>query len=317
MREEHSCNLSKSLFLRISIFAILMIAFGFVIAKTSGDETKNYTYKIPETDVTFEMVYIPGGEFCMGSPEDEQGRESDEGPVHKVKVNPFWMGKYEVTWDEFEIYSLKRDAALSSPEIQAVTRPSPSFEPYDHGWGRGKRPVMGVSLYAAQKYCEWLSAVTGNEYRLPTEAEWEFACRAGSKSPYFFCETAEKLGEYALFKENSEEKTQIIGQKQPNPYGLHDIIGNVWEFCQDYYDEIYYETFEDVEAAADNPKGPADGLDPVIRGGSWNDPPSELRSASRKELPFEWWERDPQRPRSQWWLIDGQYVGFRVVRSVK
>lgn len=299
-------------------FFLSIIVCGSFLIQTFGEDNKlkNYTCQIPGTSIKFDMIYIPGGEFDMGSPDDEPGRNPDEGPVHRVNVSPFWIGKTVVTWDEYECYAFKLDVDPNSKKITVVTRPSPSWEPYDHSWGREKNPAMGLSWYAAKKYCEWLSVKTGENYRLPTEAEWEFACRSGSSTMYPFGNDSEKIKDYAWFNKNSGGKTNLVGLKQPNAFGLYDMLGNVLEYCSDFYDPDYYKTFKD-QKVSDNPQGPEDGLDAVIRGGCWNDPPSKLRCASRMELPFEWNERDPQRPRSEWWLIDGQYVGFRVVRSDK
>jgi len=301
------------------VLTVLFLGFaiicGLFIEKTLGNKNKNYTCRIFGSSIEFDMIYIPGGEFDMGSPENEPGREKDEDPVHRVNVGPFWIGKTEVTWEEYECYAFNIGLEPNADKIEAVTKPSPAYEPYDHGWGRGKMPAMGISWHAAKIYCEWLSKKTGHTYRLPTEAEWEFACRAGSSTPYSFSSNPGELEKYGWFEKNSSGKTNKVGLKLPNAFGLFDMHGNVWEICSDYYDENYYKTFKDIKIA-DNPKGPEEALDPVIRGGCWNDPPAELRSANRKELPFEWWERDPQRPRGKWWLIDGQYVGFRVVRSV-
>jgi len=292
-------------------FSSLAIAIGLFFVKTLGDENKNYTCTIPGTSFQFDMVYIPGGEFDMGSPEDEIGLDEDESPVHRVKVVPFWIGKCEVTWDEFECYAFNYGINPYSNEIVSITRPSPSYEPYDHGWGRGKMPATGISLHAAKKYCEWLSLKTGDYYRLPTGAEWEFACRAGTKTAYSFGDDPKELEKYAWFNKNSGQKTNKVGIKLPNPYGLYDMHGNVWEYCTDYYDANYHKKSENNKI---NQNGSEEERKPLIRGGSWNDPPSELRSANRKELPPEWWERDPMMPRGIWWLIDGQYVGLRVVR---
>jgi len=298
-------------------FASFIIVYGFFLGKIFGkqNQNKNYTYKIPGTSTEFDMIYIPGGEFEMGSPKSEPGRDDDEDPVHKVKVSPFWIGKTEVTWDEYEYYAFRPVIEPRAVNIVEITRPSPSYEPYDHGWGRGKSPAMGISLYAAKKYCEWLSLKTGDYYRLPTEAEWEFACRAGSSTAYSFGSDAEELEEYAWFNKNGGRKTNKVGLKRPNAFGLYDMHGNVWEFCTGYYDANYYKTLKDKNITVD-PQGPEEGIDPVIRGGSWNDPPLELRSANRKAVPVEWWDRDPMMPRGIWWFIDGQYVGFRVVRPV-
>lgn len=174
---------------------------------------------------------------------------------------------------------------------------------------------MGISLHAAKKYCEWLSLKTGEYYRLPTEAEWEFACRAGTKTVYSFGNDPKDLEKYSWFNKNSGGKTNKIGMKLPNPYGLYDMHENVSEYCTDYYDVSYYMKLKNNKIIV-NPLDSEEEGDPLIKGGSWNDPPSEFRSANRKELPSEWWERDPMMPRGIWWLIDGQYVGFRVVHPV-
>jgi len=298
-------------------FISFIITCGYLLADTFGNKNqdKNYTCKIPGTSFEFDMIYISGGEFDIGSPESESGHEDDEDSIHRVKVDPFWIGRYEVTWDEYECYAFNYGLNPYSDKIEAVTKPSPSYEPYDHGWGRGKMPAMGISLHAAKKYCEWLSLKTGDYYRLPTEAEWEFACRAGSSTSYSFGSDVEELEKFAWFDKNSGGKTHKVGLKSPNAFGLYDMHGNVWEFCTGYYDANYYKTLKDKNITVDL-QGSEEGITPVIRGGSWNDPPSELRSANRKAVPAEWWDRDPMMPRGIWWLIDGQYVGFRIVRPL-
>lgn len=308
-----SSNLFYSLFLA---FAILTVSFKLGIYRILGEENQNRNYKcvIPGTQIEFEMVYIPGGEFYMGSPENEFGRQDDERPIHKVKIDPFYIGKTEVTWDEYEHYAFENLIVSDPKEIVSITRPSASYEPYDHGWGRGKMPAMGISWHSAKKYCEWLSLKTGDFYRLPTEAEWEYACRAGSSTAYSFGNDTKDIEEYVWFDKNSGGRTNKVGLKRPNAFGLYDMHGNVWEFCLDYYDPNYYKTLKDEITI--NPKAPENGKVPVIRGGSWNDPPSELRCANRKYVPSEWWERDPMLPRGIWWLVDGQYVGLRVVRPI-
>ena len=187
-----------------------------------------------------------------------------------VPVGDVWVGKTEVTWDEFETYY------LSEPEdADAVVRPSPSYEPYDRGWGRGGRPAVGISRNAAQRYCEWLSRKTGRTYRLPTEAEWTRACGAAQCG--------------AWIRSNSGGMTREVATKTPNAHGLFDMLGNAWEYCS--------------------------GPEPILRGGCFDD--ATATCASRRTVPPEWNERDPQRPRSQWWLVDGPFVGFRLARSVR
>ena len=155
-----------------------------------------YTETIPETQVTFDMVPVPAGTFEMGSPESEPGRQADEGPQHTVKLPAFYMGKIEVTWDEYDQFGFSLDlqrkrklgTQLSKEGADAVSRPTPPYADESWGWGKEKQPVIGITHYSAVKYCEWLSAKTGKKYRLPTEAEWEYAARAGTKTAYSFGE---------------------------------------------------------------------------------------------------------------------------------
>ena len=221
----------------------------------SASEMKPYVETVAGTDVKFEMVPIPGGEFVMGSPADEAKRNEDEGPQHPVKIAPFWMGKYEVTWDEYDQFAFsldlkkkKRDGVdpAGQPESEkkadAVTRPTPPYADETFGFGRKGQPVICVTHHAAMEYTRWLSAKTGKTYRLPTEAEWEYACRAGTKSAYFYGDDPGQLGDYAWYVENAE-KPQPIGKKKPNPWGLYDIHGNVAEWCLDHYIPESYKPF--------------------------------------------------------------------------
>ncbi len=156
---------------------------------------KPYTETLPGTDIKFDLVPIPGGTFEMGSPADEENRAEDEGPQHAVKINPFWMGKHEVTWDEFDIFAFsidikrRKQAGETTPSAtdqlaDAVTRPTPPYADMTFGFGHDGQPAICMTHHGAMEYCRWLSAKTGKIYRLPTEAEWEYACRAGTKTPY-------------------------------------------------------------------------------------------------------------------------------------
>lgn len=198
------------------------------------------------------MVLIPAGEFWMGSPE-ARGR-GDEHPHHQVWVESFYMDKNLVTFDLFDKF------------CEQTKRQKPD----DSGWGRGDRPVIGVSWNDADEYCKW--AVK----RLPTEAEWEWACRGGTHTEFFFGNDAMILGDYAWFDENSKRTTHPVGKKEPNPYGLYDILGNVWEWCADWYDVSYY-----AKSPPTNPTGPESGMMKVLRGGAWRYNAFSLRSASR------------------------------------
>lgn len=273
-----------------------------------------YKETIPGTEVAFDMLPIPGGTFLMGSPEAEKklGASEDEWPQHPVEIKPFWMGKMEVTWDEYDIFWKKKD------NVDAVARPTRPYADETFGRGREGYPVICITHHAAMEYCRWLSAKTGKTYRLPSEAEWEYACRAGSKTAYSFGDDLKQLGDYAWFGENSEESTHPVGQKKPNAWGLHDMHGNVAEWCLDHYKKDYYRTFPLDKPTLQPVLLPtAARFSHVVRGGSWADKADRLRSAARRGSEKSWIQQDPQRPQSIWWLTDAEFVGFRVVRPLQ
>ncbi len=285
---------------------------------------KSYTETIPGSKVKFDMVAIPGGEFLMGSPATEKDRKDDEGPQHPVKIRPFWMGKCEVTWDEYDLYwrakpDQKEDKEPENPkDADAVTRPTPPYADETFEKGREGHPVLCITWHAAMQYCRWLSLKTGKVYRLPTEAEWEYACRAGTKTAYFFGDDPAKLGDYAWFADNSDEKTYKIGSKKPNRWGLYDMYGNVAEWCLDEYKKDAYTTFPLNKPTLWPVVIPGEKIFPrVVRGGSWGDEAKDCRSASRLASELAWIIQDPDRPRSIWWLTDADFVGFRIVRAVE
>ena len=288
-----------------------------------------YTEKFLGTDVTFDMVPIPGGTFAMGSPDNEPGRNADEGPQHEVKLRPFWMGKTEVTWDEFDLWwknELKDDPKVveAKKEADAVSRPTPPYVDETYGHEREKHPALCMTHHAAMKYCEWLSKRMGKTYRLPTEAEWEFACRAGTTTAYSFGSDAAKLDDYAWSKKNAPDDrhkrgtTHDVGTLKPNPWGLYDMHGNVMEWCLDHYKKDAYATFAKEKLTLWPVLVPTDKrYSHVARGGSWVDEPDRLRSASRRASEESWMKDDPQIPRSIWWLTKFDVIGFRVVRPVE
>jgi formylglycine-generating enzyme required for sulfatase activity len=272
------------------------------------------------------MVVSPGGEYVMGSPDSEEGHQPDELPQHKVKLDPFWMGKCEVTWDEFELFMYVDEERKFKAEIptdpamdalsDACARPSKPYVEMSFGMGRNGYPAIAMTQHMANKYCQWLSAKTGHYYRLPTEAEWEYAARAGTKTAYFFGDDKSKLGEYGWFEQNSDFKYQKVGKKKPNPWGLYDIYGNVTEWCLDGYVDNY-DAFKDVTVAL-NPWVRATRPYPhVVRGGSYDDEDLRCRSAARRGSDRTWKMTDPQLPKSVWWLSDAKWVGFRLVRPLK
>jgi formylglycine-generating enzyme required for sulfatase activity len=293
-------------------------------------EMKPYIETVPGSlvngkPVTFEMVPIPGGTFTMGSPDEEEGRNDDEGPQRTVTVRPFWMGKCEVTWAEFNSFRDLRRRRSTDPdskpedeqEIDGITRPTPPYADETFGFGTTNQPVICITHHAAMQYTRWLSQKTGKTYRLPTEAEWEYACRAGTETAYSFGDDPDKLDEYAWYVENAE-KPMPVGRKKPNPWGLHDMHGNVAEWVLDHYAPDAYTRMQG------NPSPFAAFLLPddkeytyVARGGSWDDDPEALRSAARRASDKEWSMQDPQRPQSIWWHTDATFVGFRVVRPLE
>jgi formylglycine-generating enzyme required for sulfatase activity len=294
---------------------------------TNEAQMNPYTNAIPGTSVTYVMLPIPGGEFVMGSPENEPGRKPDEGPQHKVKIAPFWMAKFEITWNEYELFMYPEDekklAKALGGEVyvdkvaDAVTRPSKPYVEMSFGMGKYGYPAISMTQHAANKYCHWLSAKTGHFYRRPTEAEWEYACRAGTTTPYFFGDDPENLDDYAWSARNSDFKYQKVGKKKPNPWGLCDIYGNVVEWCLDQYDPEFYKRF--VSTVADNPWNRATKPYPhSVRGGSWDDDdPSLLRSAARRASDRSRKAQDPQLPKCVWYHSDAMFVGFRIVRPLK
>jgi formylglycine-generating enzyme required for sulfatase activity len=292
---------------------------------------KGYSEKIPGADVSFDMVAVPGGTFLMGSPKDEKDRKDDEGPQHPVTVRPFWMGKCEVHWDMYdpwwrenpgskaeqrEVESGKKK--VTPKEADAISRPTPTYADPTFGYGHDGYPVLSVTHHAAMEYCRWLSEKTGKVYRLPTEAEWEWACRAGSKTTYPTGADADGLKDVAWYAENSDDQPHPVGQKKANAWGLHDMVGNVGEWCIDLYKKDYYGSLPANKATTGPVNLPTgDRYGHVVRGGSWADKAPGLRSAIRRVSEKNWNKQDPQQPKSIWWLTDGDTVGFRIVRAVE
>jgi len=286
---------------------------------------KNYKETIPGSDVSFEMLAVPGGTFLMGSPEGEKGRNADEGPQHPVELRPFWMGAKEVTWDEYDQFwrtrpaGQKTDVEPDSPkDADAVTHPTKPYADETWSHGREKHPVLGITYHAGMQYCRWLSFKTGKVYRLPTEAEWEYACRAGTKAAYTFGDDPKQLGDYAWDNDNSNGDSQEVGTKKPNPWGLYDMYGNVSEYCLDLYDKDFYSKMS-LDKPTPQPVNIPDGrrFGHVARGGSWADEAAQCRSAARSKSDKTWIKLDPQRPQSIWWLTSADFVGFRIVRPVE
>ncbi|MFQ5571331.1 MAG: formylglycine-generating enzyme family protein [Rhodothermales bacterium] len=266
------------------------------------------------------MTYIPRGTFVMGSPEGENGRDQDEGPQREVDIEPFWIGIFEVTYDEYAIFRFRRRDSDSTAvpgatfNADAVTRPSTPYEDPAHGMGDQGYPAAGMTQWAALQYARWLSEKTGRFYRLPTEAEWEYACRAGSSTAFGFGHESDSLDAYAWHFGNSDEVFHPVGQKKPNAWGVYDMHGNVAEWSLDQYEADYYATHANETVA---PWAKPTRLHPrTVRGGAYDDDPEALRCAARLESSLNWKRRDPQLPKSKWWNTDSPFVGFRLVRPV-
>ncbi|WP_334986875.1 formylglycine-generating enzyme family protein [Nostoc sp.] len=242
-------------------------------------------------DVMLEMVAIPGGKFFMGSPEYELERNYSESPQHTVTVQPFFMGKFPVTQNQWAIV-----AALKKVSIDLNSDPS--------RFKGANRPVEQVSWDDAIEFCARLSNKTGKTYRLPSEAEWEYACRAGTTTPFYFGETittylANYNGYYTYNSGSmgeSREQTTDVGNFPPNPFGLFDMHGNTWEWCQDTWHENYYNG-----APTDASPWMSENKERLLRGGSWNSNPWICRSAFRGK-----WVS----------VVLNDRLGFRVVSAV-
>ena len=300
---------------KIFVLVITICCLKQVKAQDSSITFSAFKFVIPGSTLQHKMVPITAGSFLMGSSSTEKNRKADEGPQRTIAIPAFWMGAYEVSRDEFDVFFNDNNISENST-VDAITRPSPQYIDYSLGMGKeGGYPVNSLSQYAALMYCRWLYNKTGIFYRLPSETEWEYACRAGSTTAYFFGNDTAELEKYAWFKNNSTDKFHQAGLKLPNTWGLFDILGNVSEWTLDHYDEKRLVNWDENKSPvfveynkARYPK--------VLRGGGFKDEASQLRSASRLKSDPIMNRRDPQIPKSKWWLTDGPAIGFRIVRPL-
>jgi len=248
----------------------------------------------PDKTMTLQMVHLPKGEFMMGSELND-----NEQPVHKVTIDDaFEIGKYPVTIGEYRTFA--KDTRSHYPEwmeegsyYNIKTGGSDYYKKISLD---DNAPIVGVSWHDAKAYCNWLSKITGETYRLPTEAEWEYACRAEKTTMWSFGDDEKELGKYAWYRENSNSTTHPVGEKKPNPWGLYDMHGNVWEWCEDDWVDSYDKTPRDGSAYKDNESGSK-----VLRGGSWGSSADRARSAVRS------WDGPGNRSGSS---------GFRLLRTL-
>jgi len=278
--------------------------------------------KIRVNGLGMKLVLIAPGEFMMGSPAEEDGRSDDE-PRHQVRIGkPFYLGQHEVTVGQFRRFvadagyktTLEREGRPGFGYVVAegVMDMSKDFNWRNTGWEQSDdHPVVNVSWDDAASFCRWLSAKEGTAYRLPTEAEWEYACRAGTTTRYFTGEAEETLqgsanmsdaaflakyagATWSLAWNDGFPFTAPVGSFRPNAFGLHDMAGNAWEWCADWYAKDY-----GSQSPVDDPPGPATGEVHVVRGGSFTNRLKYVRSA----------DRDSSRPKYRY-----NFTGFRVAR---
>ena len=304
---------------------------------------ENFTEQIPGTSISFDMIAVPGGVFQMGSSSSERFRREDEGPVRDVTVSRFFMAKVQVSWDEFWTFHIEtssegrippeimRERNMDALDVDGISGPTPPFGVPSQGWGEGARPAITMSHYAAEIYCLWLSMRTGRKYRLPTEAEWEYAARGGTQTPYFFPGEPRRftsqgwrnrvfgpdtavINSFVIYDLNSSGRTQEPSRVQENPFGLKNMLGNVLEYCSDWYSPRAYSM---TGLTVSDPTGPEEGTERVVRGGYFASDAADVRAAARFHTKTEEWLRtDPQQPQSIWWLTDMVGIGFRVVCEV-
>lgn len=282
-----------------------------------AQDFKSYEQLIPGTETKFKMIAIPAGSFTMGAMATDKLKQDDEVPQVKVSVSAFWIEEHEVTFAEWDAFFKNNDVPQTKAiQVDAVSRPTAQY--IDLTWGMGrdpKHPANSMSQQAAIMYCRWLYQQTGFFYRLPTEAEWEYACRAGSNTTYYFGNDPKALKDHAHYKLNSENKYHQVKELKPNAWGLYDMLGNLSEWTLDQYDAIAYQKLSDTATDPTIPPGPR--YPRVARGGSYLDDANELRCANRIPSHADWNKRDPQIPKSRWWLTEAKYIGFRVVRPLK
>jgi formylglycine-generating enzyme required for sulfatase activity len=292
----------------LELLALLMVLLVGADKTPSASEPSargftNYVEKIPGTTAAFELVAIPGGTLLLGSSPEDANRELQKTSARQVTLKPFWMARCEVSWAEYVPYVFLEPSEVVRDEDKiegvvdrdGISHPSKPYGSIYRGYGEKGYPAIGMSLRAATHYCLWLSKKTGRHYRLPMEAEWEYACRAGAVTEYFWGQDSARAQDYAWFKDNSGDPPvpHPIGKLKPNPFGLYDIVGNVAEWC-----------------------APAGSAAPhVARGGSFEHEAAQLRCAARLIETPEWSAEEPESPRAIWWLRGTDFVGFRVVRS--
>ena len=293
------------------VISQIILQLIFVNILFQNFDKSNYSEKIPNSDLSIEMIFIQGGEYSMGNKNSNVN----------TQISSFWMSKYEITWEIYNLFmefdqSNKLEYIIDGDTIKVdgISKPTTPYTDMTFGMGYEGFPAVNMTHFAASKFCKWLSLMTGNYYRLPTEAEWEYACRSGTSSDYYYGDDISLIDEYSWNKNNSDNSYQRVGQKIPNKWGLHDMLGNVSEWVADSYDDNIFKSkkLKKDPFIFNESKYPK-----VYRGGSWNDEPSSLLTHKRFYSDNSLQKRDPQIPKSQWWNTDAPNIGFRIVRVNK
>lgn len=303
--------------------------------ETSRGFMVEYSHTVPGTDVEIRMIPVAGGKFTMGSPRTEQHRVLDEGPLRGIEIEPFWIGKHEVTWGAFRPYMQMYDAftefewkklrkVTDENTADAVTAPTPIYDPsYRYQYGRDANlPAASMSQFAARQYSKWLSRQCKQFYRLPTEAEWEYACRAGTRTAYCFGDRNRELAQYAVFEgdgRGGKDGPKKVGSRKPNDWGLHDMHGNVAEWVIDQHSRSYKKIQKRYMSVAEAINWPEKINPRVARGGGCFSTAVECRSAARLKSTLEMWSNDANFPESPWWLCGDDVslaIGFRLIRPL-
>jgi formylglycine-generating enzyme required for sulfatase activity len=271
----------------LAIVAATVLASSRTLADDPSPAVKTTTETIKHLDgkVEFKLVHLPAGKVTI---KDKDGKDKE------VEIKPFSIGQTEVTWDEYDVFYIALDLPLKDRPLDRTdrtgirSRPSITYENRDRGWGHEGFPAGSMFCREAKAYCAWLSRMTNHKYRLPTEAEWEYACRAGGPP---LKPDKQQLNEIAWYEDNADQQTHPVAKKQPNAWGLYDMLGNVAEWVT---------TLDGNEAVA---------------GAAYNSEADEVHSAARAQFIPKWQKTDPQDPKGKSWLSDGGHVGFRVVRE--
>lgn len=264
-----------------------MLASAFLTVLQAAQEAKpeKLTVTIPGSTVSIEFVPIPAGKLEVGDPAKPDEKKA-------VELKAFALSATEVPWEAFDIfvYGLNGEGPpADKSEADAKARPTKPYINMDRGWGHSGNPALSMSYKSANAFCSWMSKQTGRKIRLATEDEWEYACRAGTTTKWYFGDDPAGLDAAAWFKANSENRPHPVAKKAPNAWGLYDMLGNVCEWVSG-----------------------RDGK-PVVKGGAFKDKPDELVPENRSEEKRGWNATDPQVPKSTWWLSDATFVGFRLV----